>query len=390
MRKIAAITGSRADYGLMRPTYRAIAAQPKLQLHLIVTGMHLLPEFASSLDEVRADAFGALHEASMMLGEDSGKAMAQGIGLGTFSIAEHLNRLRPDIMLLLGDRSEVLAGAIAAAHMNICAVHVSGGDRSGTIDDSVRNAISKLSHFHFTTSEASTRNLAAMGEHPDRIVWVGEPGLDVLRDMRFTPVSELASELGLAADRPIILATLHPVTDDADGAAAQMQTTLRALERVGHQVVFTYPNSDAGGRAMRNVLESWRGRPFLRVVQNLGSQKYLSLMKAAALVLGNSSSAFLEAPSLAVPAVNIGTRQQSRARSENIIDVGFDDAAIAAAVNRALTDAEFRKGLASCRNPYGDGHAAERIVDVLLRLRLDAHMTAKWLPSAGPYLDGTD
>jgi GDP/UDP-N,N'-diacetylbacillosamine 2-epimerase (hydrolysing) len=372
----------------MRPVYRAIAEHPDLELDLIVTGMHLLPEFASSLDEVRRDSFATLHEASMILGEDSGKAMAQSIGLGVFSMAEHLHRLRPDIVLLPGDRSEILASAIVAAHMNICAVHLSGGDRSGTIDDSVRHATSKLAHFHLTTSEASTRQMIAMDEHPDRIVWVGEPGLDALREMQFTPFAELATELELATDRPVILATLHPVTDEADRAAEQMQTTLKALARLGHQVVFTYPNSDAGGRAMRNVLESWRGHDFLRVVQNLGSQKYLSLMRAAAVVLGNSSSGFLEAPSLAVAAVNLGTRQQSRARSENIIDSDFDEQSIVDAVTSALTDERFRAGLTSCRNPYGDGHAAERILDVLLRLRLEPRLTAKWLPSAGPHLSG--
>ncbi|MBI5132512.1 MAG: UDP-N-acetylglucosamine 2-epimerase (hydrolyzing) [Rhodopseudomonas palustris] len=386
MRKIVALTGTRADYGLMRPVYRAIAAQPQLDLHLIVTGMHLLPEFASSLAEVRGDNFATLSEASMILGEDSGKAMAQSIGLGTFAIAEHLGRLQPDIVMLPGDRSEILAGAIAAAHMNICAVHISGGDSSGTIDDSVRHATSKLSHFHLTTSDASTRRLIAMGEQPDRIVFVGEPGLDVLREMQFIPLSELAAEYGLDPARPIILATLHPVTDEAEQGAGQMQVTLHALSRLGHQVVFTYPNSDAGGRAMRDVLESWRGHDFLRIVPNLGSARYLSLMKAAALVLGNSSSAFLEAPSLSVAAVNIGTRQQSRERSENIIDADFDADQIVAAVNRALHDTAFREGLKACRNPYGDGHAAERIVDVLLHLRLDAGTTAKWLPSSGPYL----
>jgi len=386
LRRIVSITGTRADYGLMKPVYRAIAAAPDLELHLIVTGMHLLPEFASSIEEVRRDALGALHEASMILGEDSGKAMAQSIGIGLFAMAEHLHRLRPDILLLPGDRSEILAGAVAAAHMNICAVHISGGDRSGTIDDSVRHATSKLAHFHLTTSAASTQRLIEMGEQPDRIVNVGEPGLDVLRELELIPYTELAAELALAPDQPFILATLHPVTDEADHAAGQMQTVLRALAKLGLQVVFTYPNSDAGGRAMRDVLEAWRGHAFLRIVQNLGSRKYLSLMKAAAVVLGNSSSGFLEAPSLKVAVVNIGTRQQSRPRSENIIDVGFDEQAIVDALRRAVTDTCFREGLSACRNPYGDGHAAERILDVLRRLRLESRLTAKWLPSAGSYL----
>lgn len=386
MRRIVSITGTRADYGLMKPVHRAIAGHPQLDLHLIVTGMHLLPEFASSLAEVRADSLGTLHEASMILGEDSGKAMAQSLGMGVITIAEIVHRLQPNILLLAGDRSEMLASAIAAVHMNICTVHIGGGDRSGTIDDPVRNAISKLAHFHLSTCASSTQRLIEMGEARERIVEVGQPGLDVLRQMQFTSFAELAVEFTLAVDRPFVLATLHPVTDEAGRSAAQMAVTLEALAELGMPVVFTYPNSDAGGRAMREVLEAWRERPFLRVIANLGSQKYLSLMKNTSVVVGNSSSGILEAPSFAVPVVNIGTRQQSRLRAGNVIDVDFDKQAIIDAVRRALTDAKFRTGLAQCRNPYGDGHAAERILDVLLRLRLEPGLTAKWLPSAGPYL----
>jgi len=365
----------------MRPVYRAIAEHPKLELHLIVTGMHLLPEFTSSLEEVRRDSFATLHEASMILGQDSGKAMAQSVGVGTFSIAEHLERLRPDIVLLQGDRGEMLAAAIAAAHMNIATVHMSGGDVSGTIDNSVRNAISKLAHLHLTTCTQSTEKLLAMGEDDSRIVEAGEPGLDRLRDIEYTPFKQLAEEFDLPDRGAFLLATLHPTTDLVEQAASQMTVMLKALTQLAIPVVITYPNSDAGGRAMRDVLESWRGEKLLRIVANLGSQKYLSFMKCAAALVGNSSSGILEAPSFALPVVNIGSRQQGRLRACNVIDTDFSVASIVAAIRQALNDPDFRSGLANCRNPYGDGQAAERTLDVLLHLELGHALTAKWFSS---------
>ncbi len=379
-RRIVSITGTRADYGLMKPVHRAIASHPALDLHLIMTGMHLLPEFATSREEVQREAIGTLHEGCAVLGEDSGKAMAQSLGLSLVTTAGILAQVVPDIVLVQGDRGEMLAAALAAAHMNLPTVHMSGGDVSGSIDNSIRNAISKVAHYHLTTCDASTQSLIRMGEDRGRIVEVGEPGLDVLREMRFTPLGELAAELDFAADRPFLLATLHPVTEEADLAASQMRIVLEALSKLDIQVVFTYPNSDAGGRAMRDVLESWRGRPFLRIVPTLGSQKYLSLMQHAAVLVGNSSSGLHEAPSFPVPVVNIGARQQLRLRASNVIDVDFDQSAIAAAVHRAISDPEFRRELAGCRNPYGDGHAAERTLDILLRLQLGPALVAKWRP----------
>src|SRR5476651_1158169 len=198
-RRIISITGSRADYGLMEPVHRAIASNDAFELDLIVTGMHLLPEFASSLARVRTDKFGKLHEISMPLAEDSGAAMARSIAHALLGIADLVGKIRPDILLLQGDRGEMLTGAIAAAHMNVAIVHMSGGDFSGSIDDSVRNAISKFAHFHLTNCAASTQRLIAMGESAERIVEVGEPGLDLLRTIEFVPLSDLAASLDLPA-----------------------------------------------------------------------------------------------------------------------------------------------------------------------------------------------
>jgi GDP/UDP-N,N'-diacetylbacillosamine 2-epimerase (hydrolysing) len=385
-RKIISITGTRADYGVMEPVHRGIAADPAFELHLIVTAMHFLPAFASSLAEVRNDRFGALHELETMTGADSGSEMVASVGRAVVGTAGILSETEPDIVLLQGDRGEMLAGAIAAAHMNVPAVHMSGGDVSGSVDDSVRNAISKLASFHLTNCAQSTERLAAMGESRSRIVEVGEPSLDQLLRMDSIPLETLAAELDLPAEGKFLIATLHPVTDEANRAAAQMQTLLDALESVGLCTVFTYPNADAGGNAMRDVLEASRGKAFLRIVANLGSRRYLSLLRHAAAVVGNSSSGFYDTPTLKVPAVNIGSRQTGRVRADNVIDADFDKTAIVKAIRFAIEDAGFRARLARCQNPYGDGRAAERTRDVLKRLVLGPALVAKWRNAPGPFL----
>jgi UDP-N-acetylglucosamine 2-epimerase (non-hydrolysing)/GDP/UDP-N,N'-diacetylbacillosamine 2-epimerase (hydrolysing) len=385
---VVSITGTRADYGLMEPVHRAIAADWALELHLIVTAMHFLPAFASSLAEVREHRIGTLHELQTMTGGDSAEDMAASVGRAVVGMSRTLAEIKPDIVLLQGDRGEMLAGAIAAAHMNIPLVHMSGGDVSGSVDDSVRNAISKLASFHLTNCAASTERLVAVGEFRSRIVEVGEPGLDQLFDTDFVPLETLAAELDLPPGEKFLIATLHPVTDGADQAAAQMGTLLEALEELGLVTVFTYPNTDAGGRSMCRILESWRGKTFVRIIPNLGSRRYLSLLRHAAAVVGNSSSGLYEAPTLKIPAVNIGSRQTGRLRADNVVNVDFDRGAIVKAIRFVLDDCDFRARLAECRSPYGDGHAAERTVDIIKRLRLGNALTAKWLPNCGPFLDG--
>jgi len=385
-RVVAAITGTRADYGLMVPVYRAIAASGDFELHLIVTGLHLLPEFETSLRQVRADAFGRTHYVEMLDDDDSNRGMARSVGRATMGVAEVLAEISPDILLLQGDRGEMLAGAVAGAHMNIPLVHMSGGDFSGTIDDSVRNAISKFSHVHLTNCQASTARLLTLGEAPERIFEVGEPALDVIRELPLLGRADIAAKYRLPEGKPYFIATLHPVTDEAEQAASQMQIVLEALSDVGISTVFTFPNTDAGGRAMRRVLESWNGASFLGIEPNLGSHNYLSLMRYASAVIGNSSSGIVETPSFKVPTINIGSRQTGRLRASNVIDVDFDRADIVRSIQRSLSDPAYRDALAACVNPYGDGHTSERTVDILRRLQITPGLTSKWKPSDGAAL----
>jgi len=386
MRTIVSITGTRSDYGLMTPVFRAIAGAGDFDLHLVVTGMHLMPAFRESLERIRTDRLGTLHYTSTAPGGGSGAAMARDLGLALADMTDVLRAVRPDLALLQGDRGEMLAAAIAAAHMNVPVVHMSGGDRTGSIDDSIRNAVSKFAHVHLTTCAESTGRLLAMAEPANRIFEVGEPGLDLIREIDYIAPEALAAELELDASRPVVVAALHPVTTEYAAAAWQMRELLEALAVLDLQTVFTYPNSDAGGREMIEVLESYRGRPFLRVVPDLGSRRYLSLLRMAAAIVGNSSSGIFEAPSFRLPAVNIGTRQHGRLRACNVIDVGHERAAIVQGVRHALGDREFRDALRECRNPYGDGHAAPRTVDILRRLTLVPALLTKWMATDESFL----
>jgi UDP-N-acetylglucosamine 2-epimerase (non-hydrolysing)/GDP/UDP-N,N'-diacetylbacillosamine 2-epimerase (hydrolysing) len=388
MRTVLAITGTRADYGLMRPIYQALSSSASIRLELAVTGMHLAAPFAASLQEIERDDYCPRHIVDDAASPSGSRlAMARRLGTWTSRLAELMASLSPDVVLVQGDRGEMLAAAAAAAHLDIAVVHMSGGDVSGSIDDSIRKAITSFAHVHLTTCAQSSARVIAMGEAPARVFEVGEPALDVIRTLDPVPRAVLARDLRLDPDAPFLLATQHPVTNEADRAGAQVRATLEALARKGIQTVFTYPNTDAGYEAIVAVLEAWRGHAFLRVVEHLGSAVYLSLMRHAAAVVGNSSSGILEAPSFRVPAVNIGTRQHARTRACNVIDVGYDANEIEAGIDRALNDAGFRAGLQHCTSPYGDGRCAERTLAIIERLRLDAGLTAKWLVRSAAIVD---
>lgn len=384
-RRILAVTGSRAEYGSMRPVFAAIAAHPALELELIVTGMHLAPQFAASRAEIEGDATCPLHIVD--IARDAARDMALALAAQIVASVPVMARMVPAIVLVQGDRGEMLAAALAAAHHNIVVVHMSGGDRTGSIDDSIRNAISSFAHLHLTTCAPSTQRLMAKGEAPQRVFEVGEPALDVIRTLDPIPPAELAAEFGLDLGRPFVLATQHSLTTEASEACAQITATLQALEALDLQTIFTYPNTDSGSADIVRVLEAWRGRGFLRVVPHLGQRAYLSLMKIAALMVGNSSSGILEAASFRLPVVNIGTRQHGRLRAANVIDAGHATGAIKQAIGHALHDAGFRLALSTVNNPYGDGHTAERTADILARVRLVPELFAKWLAPTAPFVD---
>lgn len=370
MRKIAVVTGTRAEYGILYPVLKAIEVKPKLELSLVVTGMHLSPEFGYTVKEIQNDGFKVDAKIDTLLSSDTPEAMAKSVGLGIIGMAQAWEQLKPDIILVLGDRVEPLAAAISGAYMNIPVAHIHGGDSPrGGLDEYARHAITKFAHIHFPATKTSAERIIRMGEDEWRVHVVGSPALDVILNEPLIPAEQLTEKFGLDLSRPLILLVQHPLTTEVENAAGQMRETLRAIIEVGYPAIVVYPNSDAGGRRMIEVIKEYEKKyPFIKALKSLPRREYLSLMKVASVLVGNSSSGIIDAPSLGLPAVNIGTRQEGRERGRNVIDVGHSKQEIIEAIKRALTDKEFLDEVKRCENPYGDGKASQRITEILSKV----------------------
>ncbi|GMV41773.1 MAG: UDP-N-acetyl glucosamine 2-epimerase [Myxococcales bacterium] len=380
MRRVAVLTTSRADYGLLRPVMRAIVAAPDLELLPVVAGMHLVPELGHTHRAIEEDGFVAVETVEMLLASDTGRGVAKSIGVGILGYADAWARLRPDLLVVLGDRFEVLAAAVSALPLRLPVAHIHGGEVTrGAIDEQARHALTKLSHLHFVAAEEFRRRVLQMGEEPWRVIVSGAPGLDELLGNATLSREELGAFLGMDLREPPLLVTWHPPTlEEPTAAVAQAVVLVASLEVLGVPCVVTAPNADAGGRAVADVLRSFVARAPERrcFVESLGSCRYASLMRHAAAMVGNSSSGLLEAPSFGLPAVNVGSRQEGRLRGRNVIDAAPTTDAIGAAIARAL-DPTFRAALAGAPNPYGDGHAAERIVAALTTVELGPTLLRK-------------
>jgi len=377
MRKIAVVTGTRAEYGIFRPVLRAIKGNRQLSLSLIATGMHLSDEFGRTVKEIERDGFKVGAEVEMLHTKDTGAAMAKSIGNCASKMASVFERVKPDVLLLLGDRAEMLAAAVAASYMGIPIAHLHGGEVSGSVDDSVRHAITKLAHVHFPATRESADRIIKMGEDRSRIFVVGAPALDTILNERLPGRAELSKKYGLDLSKPVLLVLQHPVLTEAGEAAGQMKETLDAIVELKHQTIVIYPNADAGGRRMINVIKKYARYPFIKSFRSIPFSDYLGLMGVAGVMVGNSSSGIIEAPSFRLPVVNIGSRQKGRERSTNVIDVGHSRAEIVKAVKKALYDKKFREKVRKCKNPYGDGKASQRIVKVLGEMKITPELLQK-------------
>lgn len=377
--RICVITGTRAEYGLLKPVMEEILGSG-LQLRLVVAGMHLSHEFGNSFQVIERDGFEIAARVDMLLSGDNHAAMAKSIGIGIYGMAQAIESLDPDLVLVLGDRVEAFAGAVSGAGLNKVVAHLHGGEVTrGGLDESMRHAISKFAHLHFVATENSRVRLIKMGEKQDTIHRVGAPGLDPILNMKLLGLEEVAERLGIGLKEPFLIIVQHSVSTDAGAAEKQMRETLEAVKSVGLQSIVVYPNSDPGGRRMIEVIESYRGEPWLHIFKNISREIYLSLLKQAALLLGNSSSGIIEAPSFHLAVVNIGERQTGRERSSNVIDVSPAREEIEEAIHRALYDTEFRSAVRACVNPYGDGKASRRVVEVIRGLKVGPHILQKQL-----------
>lgn len=379
-RRIFYVTGTRADFGLMAATLQGIAAHPQLALQVAVTGMHLSAQFGHTVDEVET----ALPLGSIVaripvdIDERSPAAMSRAVGQTLLGLTAAMDAHKPHIVLLLGDRGEMLAGAIAALHLGIPIAHLHGGERTGTVDDAIRHAITKLSHWHFVATEASRERVVRLGEQADHVWVTGAPSLDGLNTIAAAaPRAEVLARLGLQANARYALVLLHPVVQEAQNAVAQTQALVEALKVTSKDaalcVVWLAPNADAGSGGIVSVLgnasETW---PALHTVTHLPRDTYVQALAQADVLVGNSSSGILEAASLGTPVVNIGNRQRNRERNANTLDCDTTTAAITAALQQALAH-----GRCPAENRYGDGQSSPRIVQLLAETPIAADLLDK-------------
>ena len=379
-RKICVVTGTRAEYGILKPVMDAIKKSPTLELSVIVTGMHLAQQFGYTLREIEEDGFRIDAKVDMLLSGDTGTAMAKSIGNGIISIAQALDIIKSDIILILGDRTEPFAAAIAGAYMNIPIAHIHGGDSAKAgLDEYARHAITKLAHIHFPATENSAERIIKMGEDQSNVFVVGAPGLDSILNEKLIEPEKIAKIYNLDLSEPILLVMQHPVTTEVEDAPDQIRETLEAISELKHQTILIYPNADAGGRKMIEVIKKYEKYLFITIFKSIPHVEYLSLMKITSVMVGNSSSGIIEAPSFGLPVVNIGSRQEGRQRAENVIDVGYNKEEIKAAIKKALYDEDFKRKVKNCKSPYGDGKAGVRIADILSKIKTDKNLLQKRL-----------
>jgi UDP-hydrolysing UDP-N-acetyl-D-glucosamine 2-epimerase len=381
-RKICAVTTSRADFGLLRGLLNAIQTDSALRLQVIASGMHLAPSFGRTWRDIEAAGIKIDRKINLRLTGDSSLDNLKSIAMGLNGFGEAFAELKPEIVVLLGDRFELLSAAIAALMLRIPIAHIHGGELSeGAIDDSVRHAITKFAALHFATTEPYRRRIIQMGESPDRVFNFGAPGLDALYGSTLLTRPQLEQELGFSLQHPVALVTYHPATLDADSAEAQVRRLLSAIKASGLKAVFTMANADAQGALINACLQTACAQTPERFkwFPHLGHRRYLSCLKHCSVMVGNSSSGLIEAPSFRLPVVNIGDRQRGRVRAPNVIDVPCSRAAILRAIKRAVSS-RFRASLRGMRNPYDrfhDGSASQRIKNVLKQIPLTDDLVKK-------------
>jgi GDP/UDP-N,N'-diacetylbacillosamine 2-epimerase (hydrolysing) len=379
-RKVLAVTGIRSEYDLLYAVLQAIQDHPAFDLQVVVTGAHCSERFGGTEAMIRADGFAVADRIESLLDSSTLAGRAKSLGIQVLGLVQTVERVRPDFLLVAGDREESLATALCGAYMHVAVAHLCGGDYAvGNVDDSVRHAVTKLAHLHFPMSEQSAERIRRLGEEPWRVTVAGHPGLDRLRTTPDLPAAELARRLDLDVEsQPLALVLQHVISSEAAEGYNQMAATLEAVRRLGLRCVIIRPNSDAGREGICRAIDEWLPRlPGARVFVNVPRLEFVNLLRRVSVLVGNSSMGILEAPFLKLPVVNVGNRQKGREHAANVLFVPHDPDAIAAAVTRAIGDPVFRRQLAEGGCPFGDGHAGERVARVLAQAELGSRLLVK-------------
>lgn len=401
-RRIAVFTGNRAEYGLLYPLLKELNDHQDVELQFLVSGAHLDDNFGKTLSEIAEDGFDIAAEVKINLEKDSLSATPRAIGSGILAMTDVLEELNPDLVVVYADRFEGFSAVIAASQMGLPVAHIEGGDvtEGGALDDSVRHAMSKLSHLHFTTNQAASNRILAMGEEPWRVHTVGFVDHDLVELGRISEPEDLAQKYQLDYAKPIVLFTQHSVALEQTEAASQFLVSKSALEKIAKddvQVIVTYPNNDAGGRAIVGEIEKWQAEGLpdnVQVHASLGQANYHGILSLAGKGLcsvvcaGNSSSGIKETPTFGCPAINIGSRQDGRLRAENVIDTGYDVEEIYQAMRKAAFDQDFKEACRTVVTPYAQGKVGEQITAVLLETKLDMNLLKKKMCTKGEEKDG--
>lgn len=377
MRTIAIVTGTRAEYGYLKPLMQAVQHESELKLVPLITGMHLLPHCGNTYKIVNHD-FPTAKKIPMTYKGDQLKDMADYLASGIHNFTSFFDKNRPDILVVLGDRSESFAAVLSAVYLNIPIAHINGGDVSGTtIDESIRHAITKLAHIHLVHTKENAERVEKMGEEKKRIFITGALTLDTIMHTKLATKKEIFKRYHLDPNKTTFLMVQHPITTIKDQGYSQLRELLQALDILKEQTVVLYPNCDAGGKKFITLIQRYAKKPYLHAFQNMPHEDYLGIMKSVDLMIGNSSSGIIEAPSFKLPVINIGSRQQGRTRSANILDIQPEKNKIIQTIDFALHNKRFMHKVHTCKNQFGQGNATQKIIKILKEIPLDEKLIQK-------------
>ncbi len=379
-RLVLAVTGIRSEYDILSSVFHSIDKHPALDLNVAVTGAHLSENYGNTIDEIEKDGFKIVDRIESLLSGNAESLRVKGLGIQLQGLVQTVLRIKPDFLLVLGDREESISTALISTYMNIPLIHISGGDRVvGNIDDQIRHSVTKLAHIHLTTNIESKNRVISLGEQKFRVYNVGNPGLDRLVKTKKLSRSELSKSLNfqLSKHEPYIVVIQHALSSEVDQAYHQMKITLEAVKKMEVKTIISFPNSDAGGMGIIKAIDEFKNLPFIYTAKNIPRLEFVNLLRGAACLIGNSSAGILEAPLLKIPVINIGNRQKGRLHSENVEFVAHNKHKIIGAINKAMFDEKYIARVKKCSNPYGNGKSSDKIAEIIASVKIDDKLLIK-------------